>query len=63
MSSDKLNFEEMDNNTILFNIKQLEANHEALKLKIIKDYDKLLEIEKDFDTANKIILKRLKGGN
>lgn len=54
-------FEEMSNNEILFLIKQMEADHEALKLKMIKDYDKLVEIEKRFDKANQILIKRLKG--
>lgn len=49
------------NNEILFEIKQMEADHEAIKLKMLQDYDKLVEIEKRFDAANKIILKRLKG--
>lgn len=53
--------EEKSNNEILFEIKQMEADHEALKLKIIKEYDNLIEIEKRFDKANKILLKRLKG--
>jgi hypothetical protein len=53
--------EEKSNNEILFEIKQMEADHEAIKLKMIKDYDKLVEIEKRFDRANKIIVKRLKG--
>ncbi len=53
--------EDKSNNEILFMIKQYEADHEALKLKMIKDYDKLLEIEKQFEIANMIILKRLKG--
>lgn len=53
--------EEKSNNEILFEIKQMEADHEALKLKMIKDYDRLVEIEKRFDRANKIIVKRLKG--
>jgi len=39
----------------------MEADHEALKLKMLKDYDKLVEIELRFDRANKIIVKRLKG--
>jgi hypothetical protein len=39
----------------------MEADHEALKLKMLKDYDKMVELEKRFDVANKIILKRLKG--
>lgn len=49
------------NNEILFEIKQMEADYEALKLKMLKDYDKMEELEKRFDVANKIILKRLKG--
>lgn len=52
---------DMSNNDILFLIKQLEADHEALKLKMIQDYDRLVEIEKKFDQANKLIVKRLKG--
>jgi hypothetical protein len=53
--------EEKSNNEILFEIKQMEADHEAIKLKMLQDYDKLVEIEKKFDAANKIIVKRLKG--
>jgi hypothetical protein len=49
------------NNEILFEIKQMEADHEALKLKMIQDYDKMVEIEKRFDEANKLLVKRLKG--
>ena len=53
--------ESKSNNEILFEIKQMEADHEAIKLKMIQDYDKLVEIEKRFDAANKLIVKRLKG--
>ena len=56
---DKL--EDMSNNEILFLVKQLEADHEAIKLKMIQDYDKMVEIEKRFDDANKLLVKRLKG--
>jgi len=52
--------EEKSNNEILFEIKQMEADYEAIKLKMIQDYDKLIEIEKRFEAANIIILKRLK---
>lgn len=52
--------EEKSNNELLFEVKQMEADHEALKLKIIADYDKLVEIEKRFDRATKIINGRLK---
>lgn len=61
MDDSNENLEDMSNNEILFRIKQYEADHEAIKLKMIQDYDKLVEIEKRFDAANKIILKRLKG--
>jgi hypothetical protein len=53
--------ESKSNNEILFCIKQYEADHEAIKLKMLQDYDKLVEIEKKFDVANKLIVKRLKG--
>jgi hypothetical protein len=53
--------EDMSNNEILFLVKQLEADHEAIKLKMIQDYDKMVEIEKKFDDANKLLVKRLKG--
>lgn len=53
--------EAKSNNEILFEIKQMEADHEALKIKMLKDYDALIEIEKRFDKANKILVKRLKG--
>ena len=55
--------ETLSNNEILFQIKQYEADHEALKLKMLKDFDALLEIEQKFEQANKIILNRLKGNN
>ena len=53
--------ENKTSNEILFEIKQMEADHEALKLRMLKDFDKMVEIEKNFDKANKILLKRLKG--
>jgi len=49
------------NNEILFEIKQMEADYEAIKIKMLNDYDKMLDIEKKFDQANKILVKRLKG--
>ena len=55
------NLEDKTTNEVLFEIKQLEADYEAVKVKILNDYDKLIEIEKRFDQANKLITKRLKG--
>jgi len=53
--------ENKSNNEILFEIKQLQADHEALKIKMLQDFDKLVEIEKRFERANTILLQRLKG--
>ena len=58
---DEINLNDMDNNSILFHVKQMEADYEAIKIKMLNDYDKMLEIENRFDQANKILVKRLKG--
>lgn len=55
------NLEEKSNNEILFMLKQLEADYEAVKLKMLKDYDRMEEIERTYDKASKLLLKRLKG--
>jgi len=53
--------EKKSNNEILFEIKQMEADHEAIKIRMLKDLEKLEELERRFDKANKLIVKRLKG--
>lgn len=53
--------ENKSNNEILFEIKQIEADYEAIKIKMLNDYDRLEELERKFDKANKLITKRLKG--
>ena len=53
--------ENKSNNEILFEIKQMEADYEAVKLRINKELDKMDEIEKRFALATKIINERLKG--
>lgn len=57
----KNDWENKSNNEILLEIKQLQLDHEALKLKIIKEFDKLVEIENQFNKAQEIIKERLKG--
>lgn len=52
--------ENKSNNEILFEIKQMQADYDALKIKMLKDYDKMEELERRFEKANKILLKRLK---
>lgn len=53
--------EQKSNQEILFEIKQMEADHEAIKLKILKDFDAMVEIEKKFERAKQLISDRLKG--
>tara|TARA_R110000803_G_scaffold203746_1_gene269464 strand:- start:35 stop:253 length:219 start_codon:yes stop_codon:yes gene_type:complete len=67
--------DEKSNNEILLEVKQLQVEHESLKLSMVKDYDsiemlkekmkkefgKLEEVETRFTEANKIIVRRLKG--
>lgn len=53
--------EDKSNNEILFEIKQMEADHESIKLRMLKDLEKLEELEKRFDQANKLLVRRLKG--
>jgi len=67
--------EDKSNNEILLDIKQLQVEHESLKLSMVKDYDhiehlkdrikkdwlKLEGVEERFTEANSIILRRLKG--
>jgi hypothetical protein len=53
--------ENKSNNELLFEVKQIEADYESIKIKMLKDYDKMMELEKRFDEVNKLIVKRLKG--
>jgi len=55
------NFKDKSSNEILMEMKQLEADHEALKNKMALDLDKLLLIEKTHAEGESLILKRLKG--
>ena len=56
----KNKYKELGNNDILLEIKQLQADHESLKQKMLKDYDMLMEIENRFKLANLEITTRLK---
>lgn len=69
------NFEDKSNNELLLMIKQYQAEHEALKQSMVKDYDaitalkeriksnwsKLEKVEADFVLANQLVVRRLKG--
>mgnify|MGYP000182768590 CR=1 FL=1 len=55
----KNEYKDKSNNDILLDIKQLHEDHEALKQKMLRDYDALMEIEKKFQLANLEITNRL----
>ena len=55
-----INYEDKTNNEILTRIKQLELDHEVLKQKMVGDWDRLLEMEREATEAAQIINKRLK---
>ena len=57
----KTNWDDKTNNEILLEIKQIQLDHEALKSKMLRDWDKLVELEDKFKEANNIIVERLKG--
>lgn len=51
--------ENKSNNDLLFEIKQMEATYEALKIKMLQDLDKMDEMDKRFDRIQSILIKRL----
>jgi len=67
--------EDKTNNQILLEIKQLEQEHESLKMVMLRDYDsiellkakmkkdfeRMETVEKRFNEANEIVVRRLKG--
>jgi len=57
----KHNWEDKTNNEILLEIKQMQLDHEAQKQKIIREFDKLVELEDKFNEAQKIVKERLSG--
>jgi hypothetical protein len=55
------NLSELPNNQLLLELKQLENDHEAIKTKMLNDYNKMVEIEEKYSQINKLLLKRIKG--
>ena len=51
--------EDLSNNEIFFEIKQLEADYEALKVKMLKEFEELEKMELKFNKATQILNKRL----
>lgn len=54
-------YKNMSNNQIMTAIQSLKAEHEAIKNRMLKDYDELEKVEREFNEANKILVKRIKG--
>lgn len=57
----KKNWDNKSNNEILLELKQMQLDYEAQKLKTLKEFDKLIEIENEYNNAQKIIKSRLTG--
>jgi hypothetical protein len=57
----KRNWDDKSNNEILLELKQMQLDYEAQKLKTLKEFDKLIEIENEYNNAKKIIKSRLTG--
>ncbi len=49
------------NNELLMEVKNLESSYNALKQKMLNDWDQLMIIEERFNKINELIQKRLKG--
>jgi hypothetical protein len=57
----KKNWDNKSNNEILLELKQMQLDYEAQKLKTLKEFDKLIEIENEYNNTQKIIKSRLTG--
>lgn len=54
-------FKNMGNSQIMGEITALQAEHEAIKIRILNEMDNLSRVEKLFNKANKILVGRIKG--
>jgi len=52
-------YEMMSSNELLFHLKQFEVNHEAIKIKMLSDLDRLEEIERKYERVSKMLKDRL----
>lgn len=56
-----MTFDDKTNTELILDLKELEQSFEALKLKILKDYTLLEEMELTYNKINLELKKRLKG--
>ncbi len=54
-------YKDMGNSQIMTEIVSLQAEHEAIKIRILKEMDELDRVEKQFNSANTILAARIKG--
>ncbi len=54
-------FKDMGNNQIMTRIYELKSEHEAIKIRMCRDFDELERVEREFNEANRILLERIKG--
>ena len=54
-------FKNMGNSQIMTEIVTLQAEHEAIKQRILKEMDNLDRTEKEFNEANTVLAERIKG--
>jgi hypothetical protein len=57
----KNNWDDKNNDEILLEIKQIEFDYEALKQKLVNDFDNLVDLETKYAEAHKVINERLSG--
>jgi hypothetical protein len=53
-------FDDKSNNELFLIKKEIEAEYESVKIKVLNGWDKLLELEKEFAALNNVINQRLK---
>lgn len=58
-----MDFSEKSNNQIIMLMKEMEQQHEALKIKMLNDYEALVTIEKDYALAGAELQRRLNTTN
>ena len=56
-----MGYEEKSNNELLQLINNLQIEHEAIKARMLKDYDELIKVEQTFVKVNNILKNRLSG--
>lgn len=54
------NWENKSNNDIILETKMMEQEYEALKSKLISDFNRLEEIEREYSGATRVLINRLK---